>query len=70
LGAGFVIALGAGFAVALGAGLAIGFACLASGFADLAAGLGSCLVGWLVRVIWLLKRMQDQEDKNPGKDDK
>ncbi|MBO9668290.1 MAG: AtpZ/AtpI family protein [Bdellovibrio sp.] len=30
----------------------------------------ACLVGWLVRVIWLLKRMQDQEDKNPGKDDK
>ncbi|MFM6927273.1 MAG: AtpZ/AtpI family protein [Bdellovibrio sp.] len=28
------------------------------------------LVGWLVRVIWLLKRMQDQEEKNPGKDDK
>jgi hypothetical protein len=30
----------------------------------------ACLVGWLVRVIWLLKRIQDQEDKNPGKDDK
>lgn len=28
------------------------------------------LVGWLVRVIWLLKRIQDQEDKKPNKDDK
>lgn len=30
----------------------------------------ACLVGWLVRVIWLLKRMQDQEEKNPDKEDK
>lgn len=30
----------------------------------------ACLVGWLVRVIWLLKRMQDEEDKSSEKDDK
>ncbi|HEX7674444.1 MAG TPA: AtpZ/AtpI family protein [Bdellovibrio sp.] len=28
------------------------------------------LIGWLVRVIWLLKRFQDEDEKNPPNDDK
>ncbi|QDK36100.1 AtpZ/AtpI family protein [Bdellovibrio sp. NC01] len=28
-----------------------------------------CLIGWLVRVIWLLKRFQDEDDKSSNKDD-
>lgn len=29
-----------------------------------------CLLGWLFRVIWLLKRIQDQEEKSSKKDEK
>ena len=28
-----------------------------------------CLIGWLVRVIWLLKRFQDEDEKSSNKDD-
>lgn len=28
-----------------------------------------CLIGWLVRVIWLLKRFQDEDEKDSNKDD-